>query len=363
MTQNGSPSCFATYIYHESSGVKLALDLYLPPLESSLEEGPGAVLRPAVIYFHGGGLTVGHRKAWFPHWMYKRAINSGFAFISVEYRLLPPATGFEILEDILNLFHFLDSQISEKIKVQGRSDSIDMQRIVVAGSSAGGLCAYVAGVHAKPKPKAVLSLYGMGGDFFTPHYLIRKTKPFFRGRELLDTTDFEPFLYPASQILPPISESPLTYHGPDHIIPGYPSNPRMLLARLFLQLGIYLDYYTGKHEPSLSIPLREILNEKGSKKIELIKPFLSAEEQKLFPQLYASAFPATFFIHGSNDTAVPVFESQSLSQLLQDSGVPTTLEICDEMEHSFDYEIDAEQRWSNTFDKAFEFIEGCFSSV
>ena len=39
--------------------------------------------------------------------------------------------------------------------------------IAVGGSSGGGLCAYLAAVHCRnPKPVAILSIYGMGGDFF-----------------------------------------------------------------------------------------------------------------------------------------------------------------------------------------------------
>jgi len=247
----------------------------------------------------------------------------------------------------------------------------------VAGSSAGGLCAYLAGVHARPKPKAVLSLYGMGGDFFvsyplnyifalfpdtvssskTPHYLTPKTKPFFKGRELLDILDFQDYLYPNSNTLPSISQSSLTYYGTEYHIPGYPSNPRMLLARLYLQLGSYLDYYTGKHDPSVSKPLQDTLGKDHSTKVALAKARLSPKEQSLFPQLYASEFPPSFFIHGSEDTAVPVTESHYISNVIQVCGVQAVLKVCEGMEHSFDYEADADKKWSDTFDNAFEFLD------
>ena len=33
---------------------------------------------PAVVFFHGGGLTVGNRKSWFPEWFWSASICRGF---------------------------------------------------------------------------------------------------------------------------------------------------------------------------------------------------------------------------------------------------------------------------------------------
>lgn len=52
----------------------MLLDLYLPEIHL----GPDAQTRlpqiPAVIYFHGGGMTVGDRKSWFPLWLQRTLI-------------------------------------------------------------------------------------------------------------------------------------------------------------------------------------------------------------------------------------------------------------------------------------------------
>jgi acetyl esterase/lipase len=96
----------------------------------------------------------------------ERTVAAGFAFISANYQLIPPATGHQIVEDIRHIFAFLESGIDDVVKSYGRDDRIDVGRIAVMGTSAGGLCAYLAGIHARPKPRAVLSMYGMGGDFF-----------------------------------------------------------------------------------------------------------------------------------------------------------------------------------------------------
>jgi acetyl esterase/lipase len=98
-------------------------------------------------------------------------------------------------------------------------------------------------------------------------------------------------------------------------LPGYPSNPRMLLARLYLQLGIALDYYTGNHVRSLSSVLRDALN--GP---------IPDVDLPLFPQFGVDKhWPPTFLMHGTDDSVVPIQESRNICDLLKQSGVPVTL--------------------------------------
>ncbi|TEB40197.1 alpha/beta-hydrolase [Coprinellus micaceus] len=379
-----------TLVYKQVSGLDLQVDIHPPWLsppgidtDSAIEEAP------AVLFFHGGGLTVGNRTSWFPYWMQKRFTEKGYLFMSADYRLLPPSTGREIVEDVVDLWVFLnDPSLSFKFpELEGRAVNIRQGSMVVAGVSAGGLCAYLAAVHCNsPRPRAVLSCYGMGGDFLTPHYLTPKTQPFFRGRELLSPTDpsLRPFVFPfapTSQSSAPTSDSPLSYNPPGHPTkPGYPSNPRMLLARLYLQLGTYLDYYTGEHEPSLSGQLREVLQAES----EVIdKKGMLREAEKvigenvlhLFPQFSLSnskedtiIWPPTVLIHGTDDTAVPIHESRNLYRLLTSSRDDTNKDIGNSgavedllievpgAEHSFDLAPDAEEKYGEVFEKAVEFV-------
>lgn len=54
-----------TFIYKQVEGTDIKFDLYAP---SSPPSDLSRALA-AVIYFHGGGLTVGTRRTWFPVWM------------------------------------------------------------------------------------------------------------------------------------------------------------------------------------------------------------------------------------------------------------------------------------------------------
>ncbi|KAA1475601.1 alpha/beta-hydrolase [Dentipellis sp. KUC8613] len=320
-----------TIVYKQVDNISLFLDFY-PPQDTTNRDGDSssgshdyASPVPALIYFHGGGLTVGDRKSWFPTWLYERVTSVGIAFISAEYRLIPPSTGHDILDDIHDLFAFFASP-NATLHLHPPPDPA---RFAVAGTSAGALCAYLAAAHVRPAPRAVLSMYGLGGDFLTPHYLTAKTTPFFRGRELLDPAAYADWLYPASARQPATSGVPLAYSS----VTGRPAHPRMVLARLYLQLGVFLDYYTGIHEPSLSGTLQA-----GEE--------VPAAARVLFPQLHVTeSWPPTLCVHGAQDTAVRIGESESLVAALQRVGARGRLRVVDGEEHSFDYQEGAEDKF------------------
>ncbi|KXN81762.1 hypothetical protein AN958_03688 [Leucoagaricus sp. SymC.cos] len=324
---------------------------------------------PAVVYFHAGGLTVGNRESWFPFWLHRRATELGYVFLCPDYRLLPPATGHDILSDIQDFMSFLDSYDAVfSLIVDGTQSQvnykIDPGAIILAGSSAGGLCAYLAATHVRPKPRALLSLYGMGGDFITPYWMEPKYKIFIPGREILDPENFKEFIHPFS--LSDITESELQYHPANHPTPGLPANPRMYLARLYCQLGTYLDYYTGEHNPSLSASLRkrrqEMLAPQGDRDTRPIvegwgSPLIPERHRCIFPQLsVTSNWPEVFMIHGTEDYHVPFHESKHLKDLLEKASVKVALKVVERKGHSFDYDPKAEEEFKELYDEVSRFL-------
>ncbi|KAJ6508345.1 Alpha/Beta hydrolase protein, partial [Mycena sanguinolenta] len=343
--------------YKKIGQIPVHLNVYAP---LNLEARSPYPRLPAVVYFHGGGLTVGNRTSWWPAWLEARMVAAGFVFISADYRFLPSSNVHDIIEDIKDLFVFL-SQDSLCFKTEsGCLFGIDPNSLAVAGSSAGGMCAYLAAIHASPKPIAVLGLYAMGGQFFTPHCLTLKTEVFYRGRELLDPEEFSEFLYPKSKSLPTITDSPLAYHPASHPTrPGWWANPRMALARLYLQLGVILDYCTAQHEPSLSARLRPLLGTTTDPLVlqDAMKTRIPPEHHAIFPQLNVTAhFPPTFLCHGSEDGAVPVEESHHMHFLLKRAGVPVQLLVIEGANHSLDYVPNAEELYSSQFDEMAAFL-------
>ena len=89
---------------------------------------------------------------------------------------MPPSFGPDILSDVLDVIHFVRKKLNGKLAALNAGVTIDPERVGVAGTSAGSLCAYLAAAHAKPRPQVVLSLCGMGGNMFvsTPLLLPRQ---------------------------------------------------------------------------------------------------------------------------------------------------------------------------------------------
>jgi acetyl esterase/lipase len=181
-----------------ASGLDILMDVWPPSVtrtqqwESSTSE---RVSSPAFVYFHGGGLAAGNRHNFTPRWLFgksfheietdywpflplpiERLTNLGYIFISADYRLLPASNGHDILEDILDLWRFItDPDLMLHLAIgeeEGtgvlrttKGFSIKTDSIAVGGTSAGGLCAYLAATHCKsPKPRALLNIYSMGGE-------------------------------------------------------------------------------------------------------------------------------------------------------------------------------------------------------
>ncbi|KAH7345216.1 Alpha/Beta hydrolase protein [Rhizoctonia solani] len=255
-----------------------------------------------------------------------------------DYRLLPPSTGHEILQDVLGLVTWVSSSdgINKSLRQVNDKYAIDANRIIVAGTSAGGYLAYLAAVHAQlERPlRGVLSMYGMGGDFLTPHYLQRKTKPFFRERPLLDPAQFEELLSIANP--PSTTNGSVLEYGPD----GVPSSPRMFLTRVLLQEGTFLDYLTGEH--GLSEGLRAL----DQPTVHDVPP----QHQVLFPEAGLSpGFPPTCLAHGVEDSAVLIGESRALRDRLHSLNVPCQLFELQGAEHSFDYQDGHEEVLEQVF--------------
>ncbi|KLO14753.1 alpha/beta-hydrolase [Schizopora paradoxa] len=341
-----------TLAYKSFSDKSCYIDVYLPTKVTSESR------IPILLYFHGGGMTVGNRRSWFPTWMLKRAIKAGCCFVSADYRLMPPASGHDILEDIHDLFRFLSEDLDTHL---GTHCKADPTRIIVAGSSAGSFCAYMAALHANPKPIVVLSLYGMGGNVLIPQYLSVKTEPFFMGREILDIKTFRAYLHPFLPGNTHIADSRLAY-DPET---GIPSNPRMPLCRILLQDGIWLDYWTGDFD-ELDDKTGDIVSEGFSRRIRKalerdesrIHPrMIPSNNLHLFPQFNVTAqFPPSFLVHGELDSAVKKTESENMKALLDAVGVEAHLRIVPGQEHSFEYTADPDSKYQELFDEMFDFV-------
>jgi acetyl esterase/lipase len=73
VTESPATESPLTLVYKHVEDLPIYLDLYTPlvPQDRPI---------PVVVYFHGGGLTVGNRKSWFPKWLYRESRNDILLF-------------------------------------------------------------------------------------------------------------------------------------------------------------------------------------------------------------------------------------------------------------------------------------------
>ncbi|MBM3844662.1 MAG: alpha/beta hydrolase [Verrucomicrobia bacterium] len=125
--------------------VRLTLDTYVP------QEGPAPF--PTIVWVHGGGFVSGDKKE-FPRTLLDPILASGFAMVSVNYRLAPKHPFPACVDDVEAAIAF--------IKAHARSWKLDPDKLILMGESAGGLIVSVVGGRARPENRVagVVSLFG-----------------------------------------------------------------------------------------------------------------------------------------------------------------------------------------------------------
>lgn len=106
-----------------------------------------ATERPVIVWFHGGGLTGGHRDM--PH----EFLQEDYTVVDVEYRLYPEASVHEIIEDCAAAVAW----VCRNISAYGGSRN----KIYLSGHSAGGYIVNLLGLD-----KSWLAPYGIDPDSF-----------------------------------------------------------------------------------------------------------------------------------------------------------------------------------------------------
>ena len=197
--------------------------------------------------------------------------------------------------------------------------TLDASRIAVAGASGGGYPAYIAGLYASPKPKAICVHFGTGGQLLSDFKLFVKDRPMpFPGADLITDENMAHFF---NKPLSPVSEATLEFTQ-DTVTD---QNNRLRLFPAFWRQGTMLDYILGRHGISASLrnlPLAERMN--------AIPPELHAA----IPQSqFSKDYPPTFLIHGALDDVVLLKESQTTYDRLRELGVKVELRVVEGAAH------------------------------
>ncbi|WVQ66502.1 uncharacterized protein L199_004683 [Kwoniella botswanensis] len=294
----------------------IQLDAHVPKIEVNNDNGNLKNL-PAVVSFHGGGLVAGSKDdLYFPRDLADKFLSQNVIFISPNYRLLYPSTGFDILADVHVLFDYLASDSSELGQLLAQKNTrLDISRIGVIGFSGGNYPARISlmdSINPLTRPKVHWNLYGMGGDFLLDHWINVKPPnkyvpdlPFFK--EKVEGILNDPKYKKEKNGL---SEAHLGVEGDER--------GRMGLFVWFINQGNILDVLLD--QPGLSARLRsvpydqriELLDDEQIKILSVILP-TTQRRPKPMPT-------PTIIIHGENDRIVPIEESYKHHHGLKELG-------------------------------------------
>ncbi|KAJ5594267.1 uncharacterized protein N7459_000475 [Penicillium hispanicum] len=118
--------------------------------------------RPTILHFHGGGLVTSdslYMDFW-PHWLSDLALKHGAVIISANYRLMPGVTSAEIYEDIEDFWTWVHSPaLADVLAALSTPTQCDLDRVLTAGSSAGGLLSISLGLAHPTQIRAATAGY------------------------------------------------------------------------------------------------------------------------------------------------------------------------------------------------------------
>ena len=252
-----------TYTFKKVGDLAIKADVY---------RANDKIVRPAVVWIHGGALINGHREKINSR-VKKMLLDAGYVLISIDYRLAPESKLPEIINDVEDAFTWIYERGPELFL-------IDNSKIAVMGSSAGGYLTLTSGFRCKPRPAVLVAFYGYG-DLIGDWYSTPSRHP--RHNEI-NITKEEAYQQVSG---PPISDSRHRKGNGSHFY------------QYCRQNGHWPKAVSGwdPHE----------------------------EAQKFFPFMpihnVTESYPPTMLIHGTEDTDVPYEQSLMMAKLLEKYGI------------------------------------------
>jgi acetyl esterase/lipase len=256
-----------TFTYKTVGNLEIKADVFHP----RDDRDPSKSLRPVLLWIHGGALIMGDRGG-VDRRTKQAFLKNGYIIVSIDYRLAPETKLPAIIEDLRDAYTWLYEKGPQLF-------GADTQKIAVAGASAGGYLTLMTGFCVKPRPAALVSLYGYGdiaGDWYI------KPSEFYRKQPLVTK----------AEAWRGVSGPPVTDRKPRDRTAGQ----FYLYCR---QQGLWTTNVSG------------------------IDP--KTEDAALTPYCPArnvtKDYPPTVLIHGTRDTDVPYEQSVEMDKELTRAGV------------------------------------------
>lgn len=266
----------STFIYKQIDELAICAEVTRPDDD---------VLRPVVVWIHGGALMKGERLGQWHRRLPQLLLGAGYVIVSIDYRLAPETKLPGIVEDVVDACAWVRSE-GERL-FRARTD-----RLAVAGESAGGYLTLVTGYAVKPEPAVLVAVSGYG-DLAGDWAMRPSTDP-----EHLETK------MSAEELAQFVPGSPVAnkLERSMNVTPFY---------NVWRQQGRWPQMLTGWD------PRTEA---------ERFKPFLPLRH-------VSPAYPPTLLIHGKLDLDVDYRQSVEMAAELKQHGVEHDLIVLDNAEH------------------------------
>jgi acetyl esterase/lipase len=284
-----------TYTYKAVGNCEIQADVYAADV---------GLMRPVVLWIHGGALVMGHRGDIAPEHR-DSYLDAGYTVVSIDYRLAPETKLPSIIEDVQDAFRWVREAGPELFMA-------DPNRMGAIGHSAGGYLTLMTGFCVEPRPIALVSFYGYGG-IVGPWY--SRPDPFYCQQPLVTREEAYEAVGQTA-----ISGTP----GP---------NRRWRFYLYCRQQGLWptevagLDPDADPRAFDSFCPVRNVTGE----------------------------YPPTMLLHGNRDTDVPYEQSVEMAQALVRAGVEHKLVTIPDGGHGFDATRDS--LVSEAFKGVIEFLK------
>ncbi|KAJ7783300.1 Alpha/Beta hydrolase protein [Mycena metata] len=280
-------------VYSQVEGLDLMLDVFIP--QSATETSKV----PVFVWWHGGGLLQGTRKALSPHHLTAPAKHN-ICIVSADYRLAPQTRIPGILADCKAAMDFVRSPTF----ADATGNRVDSSKMIVSGSSAGGWLSFLAGtgvgyaacgLDLPPPVLGIAALYPISdlGDLFWT----TKQHPVSYMPHVIPDEQVAPFIDPAAE--------KVTFSAPDS------------------KRGIFYHYMVQE-----AILESLLLDGTG----------IPASALAVAPQLKTGKFtvPPMYVTHGDIDDKVPCQQARDVVAVLKEMKAEVEYEELAGVNHLFD---------------------------
>jgi acetyl esterase/lipase len=256
--------------------------------------------RPVVVRFHGGFLVAGDAlfDEWFPNWLISYLLQHDAIVVLPNYRLLPEATGLEIMQDMKDFWTWVrDGSLQRYLDQETTGVRADLDRILAVGESAGGYLSIQAALDGYPRATiATYPVLDVSSRFYTEEY-----------EKILVGAPTVPKHVLANH-LKEIEED--AKNGKTRVVTAATPPDRLPLAISLVQQGVYKKFLGD--DPSLD-PVARL----DTVRADIVTPIL--------------------IIHGKDDTAVPIEGSEVWLEKAESQLGPGNVElIVQPGDHGFD---------------------------